>query len=112
MTARTTPILLRRGGLSGNVMALHRYTHKTVRGRQVIDAGMNGKQDVTADFDNLMLEELMDPDALDIVGILDGVVHLYALTAEEIHQVKMFRERLRAACERVNARNAIARPES
>jgi hypothetical protein len=59
VSARKTPILLRRGPLTGKVMALHRYTRKTVRGRDLIEAALDGKQDVSHDFDALML---VDPD--------------------------------------------------
>lgn len=102
MTARKTPVLLRRGPLTGDVMALLRYTRKTVRGRDVIDA--SSKQDVTADFDALLLEGLLDPDAKDIVGILDGVADGQLLTADEKAQVRAFRERLIGFIERHNTR--------
>lgn len=103
MSARKTPILLRRGPLSGEVMAVFRYTLKTIRGREVIDAGMNGKQSVQADFDVLVLEELLDPDAQDIISILDGVADGESLTDDERAQVRAFRERLKAIAERHNA---------
>jgi len=99
------PVLLRRGPVSGDVMALLRYTQKTVRGRDVIEA--HRKQDVTADFTALMLQELIDetpewPESPDIVSILDGVADGHPLTAGERAQVRAFRERLAAACTRHN----------
>lgn len=109
LTARKTPILLRRGGLSGNVMALYRYTRKNVRGVDMLQASADGKQDVTSDFDHLMLEELMDPDSPDMVMILDGVADGEILDDEYRVQVRAFHGRLKAACERVNARHANAR---
>lgn len=102
MSKRKTPVLLRRGPLTGDVMALLRYTRKTVRGREVLDA--SSKQDVTADFDALMLEGLLDPDARDIVSILDGVADGQELTDDERAQVRVFRERLAAFCVRHNTR--------
>jgi hypothetical protein len=103
--SRKTPILLRRGPMTGSVYAIHRYGHATLsNGREVIKAAIDGKQDITADFDALMLEELIDPDAPDIVGILDGVADGESLTDDERGQVRAFRERLAAACERHNAR--------
>lgn len=107
MGERKTPVLLRRGPLTGDVVALLRYTHKTVRGREVIEA--ISKQDVTADFTVLMLDELMEADerwrdSPDIVGILDGVADGEELTAAERAQVRAFRERLAAACTRHNER--------
>lgn len=100
MAERKTPILLRKAPLSGGVMALHRYTRKTVRGCDLIEA--SGKQDVTADFDALVLEGLLDPDAPDIVGILDGVADGESLTDDERGQVRAFRERLKAQILRHN----------
>lgn len=106
MSERKTPVLLRRGPVSGNVMALLSYRYKpVVRGREVHEVlEASSKQDVTADFTALMLEELLDPDAPDIVGILDGVANGQLLTADEKAQVRAFRERLAAACERHNER--------
>jgi hypothetical protein len=106
---RKTPILLRRGPLSGDVMALHRYTHKTLpSGRKGVIAGFDGKQDVSHDFDALMLEELLDNGAEGIVGILDGVADGESLTDEERAQVRCLRERLKTAIERHNARQEDA----
>jgi hypothetical protein len=104
VSARKTPILLRRSPLSNRVMALHRYTRKMIRGHEMIDTGMDGKQDVTGDFETLALMWLMDDGAEDIVGILDGVADGQLLTADEKAQVRVVRERIRAACERHNAR--------
>ena len=102
MSTRKTPVLLRRGPVSGDVVALLRYSYANVRGGEILKA--HDKQDVTADFTALMLEQLIDPDAPDIVGILDGVADGQLLTAEEKAQVRAFRERLAAACERHNTR--------
>jgi hypothetical protein len=102
MTARKTPILLRRAPVSGRVMALYRYSTK---GKMIV-CGDSGRQDVTADFEELMLSYLMDDGAADIVGILDGVADGQLLTLEERAQVRVVRERIREACERHNERNA------
>lgn len=102
MSERKTPVPLRRGPLSGDVMALLRYTYKTVRGRDVIDT--SSKQNVTADFDALLLEGLLDPDAKDIASILDAVADGQLLTADEKAQVRAFRERLVVFIERHNTR--------
>lgn len=102
MSERKTPILLRRGGLTGDVYAIYRYTRKTVRGRDVIDA--HAKQPVTADFDALVCMELLDDGAEDIIGILDGVADGKLLNEGERGQVREFRERLRVLVERHNAR--------
>jgi hypothetical protein len=106
MTARKTPILLRRAPLSGEVMALYRYTRKTIRGREVLDTGMDGKQPVTDDWESLVVEWLLE-DAPDLVGILDGCAQeCYApgLTAEERAQVRIVRERIKDLVVRHNAR--------
>jgi hypothetical protein len=102
MTERKTPILLRRGPFSGEVYAIYRYRRKVVRGRDVIDA--QAKQAITADYDALVLMELVDDGAEDIVGILDGVADGKMLTEDERVQVRTFRERLRALVERHNVR--------
>jgi hypothetical protein len=101
---RKTPILLRRGPLSGRINALTRYTITERNGRELLKA--SEKYDVSADFDVLMLEELFgaENDSPDIVAILDGAADGYVLTAEEQAQVRAFRERLRSVCERHNKR--------
>lgn len=84
-------------------MALLSYRYKVVRardGNEILEA--SSKQDVTADFTALMLEELIGPDAKDIVSILDGVADGEALTDDEKAQVRAFRGRLAAACIRHN----------
>lgn len=104
-------MLLRRGPVSGNVMALLSYRRQEIRGREVINA--HAKQDVTADFTVLMLEELMDPDSPDIVGILDGVADGESLTDDERAQVRAFRERLAAVCIRHNERgHVVLKPDA
>lgn len=106
MSGRKTPILLRRAPMSGDIVALYRYTRKTIRGREVLDSGIDGKQSVQADFDVLMLEALLDPDSPDLAGILDGVADGEKLNDGEREQVRAFRERLVAIIERHNARQA------
>jgi hypothetical protein len=98
------PILLRRGPLSGRVMAVYRYTREQVGNREILRAHFEGKQDVSSDFDALVLEELVDDGADDIVGILDGAADGEVLTDEECVQVRVLRERLKAMIERHNAR--------
>jgi hypothetical protein len=101
VTERKTPILLRRGPFTGEVYAIYRY-RRAARGRDVIEA--QAKQAVTADYDALVIMELVDDGAEDIVGILDGVADGKMLTEDERVQVRIFRERLRALVERHNAR--------
>jgi hypothetical protein len=85
-------------------MALTRYSIIERNGKQIFKAALDGKHDVTADFDGLMLEELFDDDSPDIVAILDGVAMGFKLNDNERRQVWSFRQRLLAACERHNAR--------
>jgi hypothetical protein len=61
-----------------------------------------GKDDVTADFDALVLETLLDPDSPDIVEMLDGAARGIELTEPEREQIRTFRERLVALIERHN----------
>jgi hypothetical protein len=99
MSERKTPVLLRRGPISGNINALLRY-------REVEDGVLHvaSKHDVTADYTALMLEELLDPDSPDIAAILDGVADGEELTEEQRTQVRSFRERLVVVIERHNTR--------
>lgn len=117
MAARKTPVLLRRGPVSGNIQALTRYTRRveagTIKGkkREILRAATDGKHDVTADFDALVLENLLDGDGAahnawpaspDIIAILDGVADDDVITAEQRAQVRGFRERLKLQIERHN----------
>lgn len=88
--------------MSGRVQALTNY--RFIRGGEVIKVATDGKYDVSSDFDALMLEELIADDAPDIVGILDGAAEGIELSSEERAQIRVFRERLRSACERHNER--------
>jgi hypothetical protein len=109
VSERKTPILLRRTMLSNEVMALYRYRRKRLpSGLDVIDCGHSGRQSVQADYDVLVLTELVDEGADDIVSILDGVADGESLTDEERAQVRTFRERLRSLVERHNARIEVA----
>jgi hypothetical protein len=102
--ARKTPIRLSRAPITGRVMVLTRYSVIERNGREVFKAALDGKHDVTADFDSLMLDELMADDAPDMVAILDGVAGGHELSDNQRRQVSSFERRLRAACERHNAR--------
>lgn len=101
--SRKTPVLLREGPVTGTIQALTRYTRTTTpAGREVIKAATEGKHDVTADFDALVLETLLDPDSPDIVMILDGAAREIPLDASEREQIRAFRERLIAIIARHN----------
>jgi hypothetical protein len=79
-------VLLRRGPVSGKVMALTRYTYK--RNGSILQAATDGKHDVTADFNDLVLTTLFDAaggldddgvediDSPDIIKALDYAVSL------------------------------------
>jgi hypothetical protein len=111
MSARKTPVLLRRGPLSGRIQALTRYTRdgRTTDGKEILKAATDGKHDVTADFDALICELLLDPDSPDIIAILDGVARNLPLDDAEREQARAFRERLAALIERHNATGHAAR---
>jgi MoxR-like ATPase len=98
VSARKTPILLRPGPLSGRIWALTRY-RRTGRAVQVIG---DGREDVTADFDALVCELLLDP-APRIIEQLDGAARGMELTSEEREEIHAFREALVAIVERHNA---------
>jgi hypothetical protein len=105
MGERKMPILLRRGPVSGRVNALTNYRWIN-HGKSIRVVG-SGKHDVSADYDALVLMELVDDGAEDIVGILDGAADGEALTDVERAQVRVFRERLKALVERHNARSPV-----
>lgn len=107
MSGRKTPVLLRRGPLSGRINALTRYTEKggTIR---VADGG---KHDVSGDFAVLACQTLIDEgygydDAPDIAAILDGVADGHELKDGERKQVRAFRERLVVLMEDANEHTA------
>jgi MoxR-like ATPase len=102
MTQRKTPILLRPSPLTGEVMALYRYSRKMIRGREVLDSGLDGKQPVTADFDAIVLELLMD-DAPDITAALDGAARGLELNDAERLEISNLRASLVKIIERHNA---------
>ncbi len=56
--SRKKPILIRRGGLSGDYFAITRYVEKAAPGggTYVYVSGENGKQDVTADIEAIVAE--------------------------------------------------------
>lgn len=86
---RKNPVLLRRGPISGRIHALRRYTLKG----DLLTA--HDKDDVTADFYHLMMEEMFGKEdkCPDIISILDGVADGYVLKDEEAAQVRDFRDR-------------------
>jgi hypothetical protein len=101
MTPRKTPVLLRRAPISGGVNALTKYTYRN--GGAILQAATDGKHDVTADFDALVLETLLDPDAADITAALDGAARGLDLNEAERAEVAAFRERLVQIIERHNS---------
>lgn len=103
MPARKTPILLRPAPMSGEIMALYRYTRKNLNGKDLIDCGSGGRQAVTADFDAIVCEMLLN-DAPDICACLDGAAKGMELDEDERAQVGRFRAALVGIIERHNAR--------
>ena len=102
MSARKTPILLRRGPISGRINAVFRYTKQNNNGIELFRAATDGQQDVTADFDALVLEMLFDPDSPRIIEQLDGAAIGADLTYEERKEISKFRARLIEITERHN----------
>lgn len=108
MSARKTPVLLRESPLTKRVLALTRYRRKTVNGNEVIEASTDGKHDVTADFDALVLGFLLDAHedqqgCPDIVEQLDGAARGMKLTDGERCEIERFRERLILLIDRHNS---------
>jgi hypothetical protein len=98
---RKTPVLLRRAPLSGRIDALTGYTRKD--GGRILQARPDGKHDVTADFDAIVCELLLDsaPDAL---PILDDVTsgEDYVLGEEAKEELRRFFEAIKEIVERHN----------
>ena len=103
---RKTPILLRPASFTGEIMALYQYRTKTLPdGHTVLTCDDNGRQDVTGDFDHIVLDLLMG-DAADICAALDGAAQGMELNEEERGQIRAFRTALVKIIERHNARLA------
>jgi hypothetical protein len=105
MAARKTPVLLREAPLSKRINALTNYRRmKAPNDADIIVAATNGKHDVTADFDAIICQMLLD-DAPDALPILDEVSsdEMYALTEEKREQLRIFYEAVRAIVERHNS---------
>jgi hypothetical protein len=105
VSARKNPVLLRRSPLSGGVNALTNYrrvAHPNDPESYILHAATNGKHDVTADFDALVLEALLDPDSPDIVEILEGCLLGEVLTGVEEKELRAFLDNLIALIERHN----------
>lgn len=111
MNPRKTPILLRESPLAGKIQALTRYTRKQVGDKEILRASPDGKHDVTADFDALMLKALLGDDCPDICATLDGVRLGQLLTAAEKAEISAFRTRLVAVIERHNGTVTAHREE-
>lgn len=97
MSARKTPVLLRRAPFSGDINALTNYR----RVRDAIRVTTGGKHDVTADFDAIVCELLLD-DAPDICAILDGAAQGFELVEDEREQARKFHKALVTIVERHN----------
>lgn len=95
------PIKLRWSSLSGSVFALRQYSEA---GGALKVTGPNGKDDVTADFDALVLEILVPDPASDIFAILDGAADGEDLSFEQRLELREFRERLVEIAARHNSR--------
>lgn len=121
MAARKQLILLRRAPFSGEAVAIHRY--KIVRG--VVRVSDDGKQDITADFNDLVLTTLLDGDdasdencpSPDIVKALDYAVQLMLEQQERdpgaldlAGQTQAFRLRLIKIVEEHNERSGSDGP--
>ena len=100
---RKTPVLLRRAPLTGRIMVLTNY--RWVKGGKILSVVGDGKHDVSADYDSLVLTELIDNGADDIVATLDGVADGQEITDAERYECRVLRERLKEMIERHNARH-------
>lgn len=104
---RKTPVLLRRGPISGDIHALLRYTRTHGPRGEILKS--SDKQTVTADFDALVMEILFGdghdgPPCPDIVYLLDKAAAGEALLPDERVQMDGFYTRFRKLVERHNDR--------
>lgn len=104
--ARKLPVVLRRAPLSGRYMVLTNY-RKHGEGEMVVG---DGKHDVTVDFEELMLQRLMNDGCEDIVPVLevaaglnDGVSY-EKLTDDERAQIGELWRRIKAMVDAHNER--------
>jgi hypothetical protein len=98
---RSTPVLLRRGPLTGSINVLTNYRY--VNGGATIHVATNGKHDVTGDFDALVCEFLLDP-APDALPLLDQLSddEDFMLGQEQRDELRRFYDALRAIVDRHN----------
>jgi hypothetical protein len=97
---RKTPVLLRKGPVTGTIQALTNYRWRN--GGRVLQATDTGKHDVTADYDALTLETLLDPDAQEAACIIDQVIKGVPITAMQRKELRAFHGHLAAIIERHN----------
>lgn len=102
MAKRKNPVVLRKGPMSDNIYAITNY--RMINGGKTLSVVGDGKHDVSSDYDSLVLDELLDYGADDIVAILDGVIRQQKLSADELLQVENFHERLKNLVDRHNKR--------
>lgn len=114
---RKTPVLLRRGPLSGNINVLLRYTRLDGPRGEILKS--SDKQDVTADFDALVMEILFGdghdgPPCPDIVYLIDKAAAGEPLNPDERVQMDGFCTRFKKLVERHNdhGHGAVASRES
>jgi hypothetical protein len=101
MSTRKTPVLLRRGPMSGIVQAITNYRSSKEGYIKVVG---DGKHDVQSDFDTLLLEELIPDPQSTIMAELDGAARGMKLNEHERQIIAEFRKRLVTVIERHNAR--------
>ena len=114
MSARKTPVLLRRAPLSGRINVLTNYVRGEAPGGQtMIEVRGDGKHDVTAAFYAILLEELLDGEghegvageaASSLIAILDGAADGEQLSKRDRNELRAFRERMVEIVDDHNAR--------
>lgn len=103
MSQRKHPVVLRKGPVSDAVYVLTNY--RPMNDGKVLKVIGDGKHDVSADYDSMVLEEFIDYGADNIVGILDGVYQGETLSPDDLEEVRILHDRLVNLIERHNERH-------
>src|ERR1035438_2903780 len=102
--ARKTPILLRKSPLTERIQVITNYKMETrPSGVEMVKViGNDGKHDVTADFDALVLEALLDDDANDALCTIDALCDSETCDDAQLGRLRIFHGRFAELVERHN----------
>lgn len=100
---RKTPVLLRKSPLTNTIQAITRYTmSQRPNGREMVKVIGDGKHDVTADFDAIVLETLLGDDAGDALCTIDALCDGETCDDAQLGRLRIFHGRFAELVERHN----------